>query len=121
MARISYDEFTEMLDEIVDTIPERFCRDLNGGFNALPDTPRDGPRYILGQYIVRGPLGSMIAIYYGSFAAVLGEQPREAWLNMLADTVHHEMQHHLGTLAGHDELARQELREALERKRRGLP
>ena len=48
--------------------------------------------------------------YYGSFVDLL-EETEEVWKEEIQDTVLHEMQHHLESLAGRDDLARQELEE----------
>lgn len=108
MAKPTFDEFAEMLDRAVNKIPPRFCQDLNGGFNVQKEKKRDGKYYILGEYVEGGHLGCFIVFYYGSFVAVLAGEPLEAWEDEIIDTVLHEMQHHLESLAGQEDLARQE-------------
>lgn len=121
MGRPSFDEFADMLDRAVERIPPHFIRDLTGGFNLRKGKKREGEYYILGEYIEDGILGCFIMFYYGSFVALLGDEPDDCWETEIMDTVLHEMQHHLESLAGRDDLARQEIEElakALQEERR---
>lgn len=111
MAKLSFTEFTDLLDRAINNIPPQFCRDLNGGFNVQKGKKREGSYYILGEYVEGGHLGCFIVFYYGSFVALLEDEPREAWEAEIIDTVLHEMQHHLEAQAGRDDLARQEIEE----------
>lgn len=111
LARLSLDEFTTLAGQLVDEVPPRLCRDLNGGFSVLPEEKRDQDVYIMGEYIEDGMLGSFVVFYYGSFAAILGGEPRETWEAELRETVWHELQHHLESLAGVDDLTREEMEE----------
>lgn len=72
---MSFDEFARLADRVVDEIPPRLCRDLNGGFVALPGEKRDGELLVLGEYVWSGLLGRHVVLYYGSFAALLGDSP----------------------------------------------
>lgn len=49
MAKPSFDQFADMLDQAVDRIPSRFLRDLTGGFNLRKGKKREGEYYILGE------------------------------------------------------------------------
>ncbi|MEW6458970.1 MAG: metallopeptidase family protein [Bacillota bacterium] len=118
LARLSLDEFTLLAEQLVDEVPPRLCRDLNGGFSVLPEEKREQEFFIMGEYIEDGMLGSFVVFYYGSFAAVLGDKPRESWEEELRETIWHELQHHLESLAGVDDLTREEM-EALARFREG--
>lgn len=111
MARLSLEEFSRMLEEAVERIPPRYCQDLTGGFNIQEKAVQDGEYYVLGEYIEDDQLGCFIVFYYGSFAGLLEEEAEEVWKEEIEDTVLHEMQHHLESLAGRDDLARQELEE----------
>ncbi len=111
MSKPTYDDFTEMLDTVINRIPPRFCASLSGGFNVQKKKQRDGDYFILGEYVEGGHLGSFIVFYYGSFVEVMGDDPREAWETEILDTVLHELQHHLESLAGRDDLARREIAE----------
>jgi len=107
----TFDQFAEMVEKAVDRLPLQFCRELNGGFNVMPELKRDGLYYVMAEYIERGYLGSMIVFYYGSFCAVMGNKPLPEWEKEILDTVYHEMQHHLESRAGRDDLARKEREE----------
>ncbi len=120
MARLSLDEFTELAEQLVDEVPPRLCRDLNGGFAVLSEEKRDQEFFILGEYIEDGMLGNYVVFYYGSFAAVLGDEAREIWEAELRETIWHELRHHLESLAGVDDLTREEMEE-LARFREGRP
>lgn len=111
MAKPSFDQFADMLDQAVDRIPSRFLRDLNGGFNLRKGKKCEGEYYILGEYIEDGIGGCFIMFYYGSFVELLEDEPEECWEEEIVDTVLHEMQHHLESLAGCDDLARKEMEE----------
>ncbi len=120
MAKPSFDQFTEMLERVVQRIPPRFCRDLPGGFNVQKGRKREGEYYILGEYVEDYYLGSFIVFYYGSFVALLGGEPWGAWEAEILDTVLHELQHHREALAGRDDLGQQELAELLREKQEKL-
>lgn len=111
MAKPTFNEFTKMLERAINHIPPRFCRDLTGGFNVQKGKKREGPYYILGEYVEGDHLGCFIVFYYGSFVALLEDEPWEAWEAEIMDTVLHELQHHLEAKAGRDDLARQEIEE----------
>ncbi|TDA70372.1 MAG: metallopeptidase family protein [Clostridia bacterium] len=106
---LSFGEFTRLADRIVDEIPPRLCRELNGGFVALPEEKRDGELLVLGEYVWDGLLGRRVVLYYGSFAALLRDSPRGVWEREIRRTVRHELRHHLESLAGVDDLAREDL------------
>jgi hypothetical protein len=109
MANPSFEAFAAMLDRAVDRIPAYFCRNLTGGFNVRKDKKREGEYYTLGEYVEGGGLGCFIVFYYGSFAEVLQDESYDTWEAEIVDTVLHEMQHHLESQAGRDDLARQEI------------
>lgn len=111
MAKPSFNEFVAMLDQAVNRIPPYFCRELSGGFNVQRGKKREDGYYIMGEYVEGGHLGCFIVFYYGSFMALLKDDPLQAWEEEIMDTVVHEMQHHLESMAGRDDLARQEMQE----------
>lgn len=118
VSMITIDEMQALLDEIVSEFPEEFFKELNGGIILLPDTVQDelsapeDPLYIMGEYHSGGGLGRYIAIYYGSFAAVFegleGGDLLEEVREELAVTIRHEFRHHLESLAGADDLERED-------------
>lgn len=111
MAIFSIDQFAEWLEEAVGRIPPHYCCNLTGGFNLQQEAQQDGEFWILGEYIEDEQLGCFIVFYYGSFVELLKEEPEEVWKEEIIDTVLHEMQHHLESMAGTDDLARRELEE----------
>lgn len=115
---LSFEEFRRLAGRIVDEIPPRLCRDLNGGFVALPGEKRDGDLLVLGEYVWDDLVGRRIVLYYGSFAALLGVRPRRVWEREIRRTIRHELRHHLEALAGVDDLVREDL-EFLARLRKG--
>lgn len=104
---LTFDEAAQLLDDIAMEFPEAFYRDLHGGIqfeeDPLPD-PRfpEGEMYIMGEY-VQDLTGNFIVLYYGSFAALLKDEPDEVWEDELFATLAHEFTHHLETMGGlHD-------------------
>ena len=99
------DEIHEMLDEIVEEIPEYFFEQLHGGIVLLPEykihpESRDiDTLYILGEYC-RNITGRHIVIYYGSFEKVHAGLSMRILRKKLKDTLLHEFTHHLESLAG---------------------
>jgi len=107
-ATVTIDGFTEAAHRIIEQIPEKFCRDLNGGFNIVEDCRKDGEYLIMGEYIQDEMLGAVIMIYYGSFVELLGESDNEAWEMELKETILHELRHHVELMAGVDYLSEEE-------------
>ena len=102
------EETNEMLDEIADTLPEPLFRELSGGIILLPQFkihPKavDNDLYILGEYS-RSSIGTLIKIYYGSFARIYGNASREYYYEQLRRVLVHELRHHNETLAGYRDL-----------------
>ena len=100
----TYEQMGDWLEEIAARFPDSFFEDLDGGIQleeaALPDPdfPPD-EMYIMGEY-VHDALGRYILIYYGSFAALLDEDPEDVWREELFTTLAHEFTHHLEETAG---------------------
>ena len=102
---ISFEEFEDLIDEIIQTFPEEFFRDLNGGVFArenveLHPEGRSNDLVIMGQYCVNQHLGRYIVIYYGSFTRVYGHLSAESFTEELRKVLLHEFRHHLESLAG---------------------
>lgn len=119
MAKPTFDKFAAMLDQAVDNIPEYFLRDLNGGFNVLQEEKREDDYYIMGEYIEDGYLGCFIVFYYGSFVGLFKDEPEACWEAEIIETVLHELQHHLESMAGSDALAQQEMEELAKALQKG--
>lgn len=102
------DETNDMLDEIVDTLPEPLFRELSGGVIILPQLKIhskavDNDLYIMGEYS-RSSIGTLIKIYYGSFARIYGNASRAVYYEQLRRVLVHELRHHNETLAGYRDL-----------------
>lgn len=108
---VSIDSFTEMASRIIDGIPDRFTRDLNGGFNITEEQKKDGEYFIMGEYIADDLLGAVIMLYYGSFAALLEDKGVDEWEGELKETILHELRHHVEIMAGVDYLSEEEKEE----------
>lgn len=119
---LSIDEFESMANDLFDEIPPPLLEGLNGGIIIQEEPCQEDPDlpdvYVLGHY-VEDPygLGCYIVLYYGSFVAVLGDEPREVWEEELWETMIHEVQHHVEARAGESNLDIQDMIE-LERLRR---
>lgn len=118
---LTIDEVYDLLDELAAEIPEALFVSLNGGVllleEELPDPDAGEDVYIMGEYCW-DELGRYINIYYGSFAALLADEPREVWEDELRITLRHELTHHVEGLAGERSLERRDS-EQLEAFRRG--
>ena len=117
---LSFDEVGEILDEMAETFPEVFYRDLNGGISLLPEAKEDpefppGEIYIMGEYC-NDQMGLYINLYYGSFAALAEKEEwtREDWEAELYTTLAHEFTHHIEGLALENGLDRKDEQELAE-------
>ena len=115
-----FDEVGEILDEMAETFPEVFYRDLNGGISLLPEAKEDpefppGEIYIMGEYC-NDQMGLYINLYYGSFAALAEKEEwtREDWEDELYTTLAHEFTHHIEGLALENGLDRKDEQELAE-------
>lgn len=102
---ISFEEFEDRIEDIIQTFPKEFFQDLNGGvfareFAKQHPEGRSGELYIMGEYCVNHHLGRYIVIYYGSFARVYGHLNEESIITKLREVLLHEFRHHLESLAG---------------------
>ncbi|MFZ5814630.1 MAG: metallopeptidase family protein [Bacillota bacterium] len=98
------DAFTAAADQMVERIPPLFLEGLNGGITVRRMARRNpgdpAGVYILGEYITDPVLGCYIALYWGSFVELFGDQPREVWEEELWETIKHELRHHVEARAG---------------------
>ena len=106
----SFDDIANMLDDIVDSIPDDLLNNLNGIY--LVDETRHNPKipsdnyYIMGDFTHSPYLGHSINIYYGSVVAMHDNLSKDAMNEKLKEIVHHELRHHMETQAGCDDLVR---------------
>lgn len=100
---LSIDQVNDILDELCGELPEALFQKLNGGVllleEALPDWSAGEDVYIMGEYCC-DEMGRYVNIYYGSFAALLYDEPRQVWVDELRTTLRHELTHHVEGLAG---------------------
>ena len=103
---LGFEEAGRVLDEAVDALPDGIYDDLNGGVNLLRETRRgeDG-RYILGLYH-NDSMGRYVELFYGSFAALYGQESDARFAEELVHTLHHELTHHVESKAGDRSLER---------------
>ena len=108
---MSIDEVYDILDELAQEYPEELLAQLNGGIllleDEVPDPEAGEDVYIMGEYC-EDELGKYICLYYGSFAKILEDEPREKWVEELGLTLRHEFTHHVEGLAGEDRLDRED-------------
>ena len=108
---LSIDEVNEILDDYYEQIPMELFAWLNGGVvlleDALPDPEAGEDVYVMGAYCC-DEMGRYIKIYYGSFAALLADEPRKVWEEELWITLRHELTHHMEGLAGERSLERKD-------------
>jgi hypothetical protein len=106
---LDIDDFHTILEEISSEIPEVLFKELNGGIVVLPEAQihpesvgGQSLLYTLGEYRVQIPgLGRYIAIFYGSFMRVFGENADPERLRKeMRKTLRHEFRHHIESLAG---------------------
>ena len=102
---VTLDEAREMLDELAVELPEAIFTRLNGGVLMLPEVKlspeaRADDLYILGEYVTSYAMGRTVLIYYGSIERVHGNLPSERFREVLREVLHHELTHHLESMAG---------------------
>lgn len=102
---VTIEEAQSMLDEIAESLPMAFYKELNGGILLIPEAKvsshaRNDDLYTMGQYHHSGSMGRIIYIYYGSFEKLYGNISPENMKKKLRDTLLHEFTHHLESLAG---------------------
>jgi len=104
---VTIDEAQTMLDEIAESLPPEFYRELNGGILLLPQIKKStysrGPEdslYILGEYVRSSSMGRLIYIFFGSFEKLFGYMEPDDFKEKLRETLIHEFTHHLESLGG---------------------
>jgi hypothetical protein len=126
---MTFEVFRHTAEKMLDEIPEEFLEGLQG-LHVLEQTkpePDLPSVYRMGEYLDPGPdsflggnpgLGRHIALYYGSFVTIARGNPEFDWEAELWETITHELQHHVESLAGDGSLIEEDRqRDALFRKR----
>jgi hypothetical protein len=116
---MNYKEFQRVAAEVFDGIPDRFREGVDG----LEVTRRTVPHptlpdiYTLGECITEtyptefggaGEVRSVVALYYGSFLALSRLDDDWDWEEEIYETITHEVQHHLESLASDESLELQD-------------
>lgn len=109
---LSFEEAGYVLDELIEELPEEIFKNLNGGVNLIEEAKKseDG-RYTMGTYF-RGTLGRYVELYYGSFVELYGSMDDELFRTRLKKTLHHELTHHIESMAGDRSLERWDERQS---------
>lgn len=123
MTGVTYRAFKTTLASMVDDIPDTFLQGLQGVHAIEEEKPEEG--YVdvwrMGEYLDPGPddflggsdgLGRHVALYYGSFARIAEGDPDFDWEGEIWETLTHELQHHVESLAGDGALIEQDLEDA---------
>jgi Zincin-like metallopeptidase len=108
---MNFETFQRTAQAMLDEIPEEFTKGLQGLHVLEPAKPEPDliGVYRLGEYLDPGPasflggnpgLGRHIALYYGSFLALARGNPGFDWEAEIWETLTHELQHHVESLAG---------------------
>ena len=117
---LTIDEVYDILDELAAELPPVLFDSLNGGIllleDEVPDPEAGEDIFIMGEYCW-DELGRYINLYYGSFAAVLYDEPREVWVDELRTTLRHELTHHVEGLAGDRSLEYKDMEQLAEFRR----
>ena len=105
---LSFEEAAALLDEIADSFPKEFFKELNGAILLLEELktdPEASDLSIMGLYC-RDYTGRHIELYYGSFVrlARIERWSKSDWYDELRHTLAHEFTHHLESLAGERDL-----------------
>lgn len=110
---MTFEAFQALVEEMVEEIPDEFLRGLQG-VHVLPEAKPEEEYddvFRLGEYLDPGPadflgagegLGRHVALYYGSFVEVAGDDPDFDWESEIWETITHEVRHHVESLAGED-------------------
>jgi hypothetical protein len=113
---LTFEEAQIALDEIADALPQAIFAGLNGGYVLTDETMVDNDGlYILGQYHVEPlGLGRYVTVHYGSICEIYGYLSPRGFRDKLKHVLHHELTHHLESLAGDRSL---EVQDAVDRAR----
>lgn len=120
---LAFEDVRDFLSEAADHLPREIYEGLNGGVILSPDEKfhpesRAEDLYVLGEY-VHDPagLGRYVVIYYGSLVQTCGGRSDEEIRREVRRVLHHELTHHLESLAGDRSLEFEDAR-AIARYRR---
>ncbi len=120
---MTYRRFRAVVEQMLDEIPPSFLTDLQGVHALEDEKPEEGfdDVWRMGEYLDPGPdnflggddgLGRHVALYWGSFRRIAENDPDFDWEEEIWETLTHELQHHVESLAGDGRLIEQDLIDA---------
>ena len=112
---MTYDEFSRVAQEAFQSIPVVYREGVDGvtTVEAVETHPELPDVVTLGECLTQGHISdwlspettrSRVVLYYGSFRKMAGDDPDFDWEEELWETLTHELQHHLESLADEDAL-----------------
>ena len=117
---ISFEEYRDIVSELMDELPDEFFRELSGGVVAseatvIPDYAQGNDLFTLGKYQIFSRV-RQITMYKGSFDRVYPHADADEAREILRGVLRHEIRHHLESMGGiHDDSS---LKAADEREKR---
>lgn len=120
---MTYERFRATVEAMIDDIPDVFLQELQGVHALREAKAEEGYRDVwrMGEYLDPGPddflggsegLGRHVALYWGSFRKIAKGDPEFDWEEEIWETLTHELQHHVESLAGDGRLIDQDLLDA---------
>jgi predicted Zn-dependent protease with MMP-like domain len=112
---MTFDEFSRLAQEAFQSVPEAYREGVEGltTVEAVETHPERPDVVTMGECVTQafssewqGPetTRSLVVLYYGSFLKVAEDDPEFDWEGELWETLTHELQHHLESLADEDAL-----------------
>ena len=112
---MTFDEFSRVAQEVFQGVPEAYRVGIEGvtTVEAAETHPEHPGVVTLGECVTQafhsewqGPetTRSRVVLYYGSFRQIAEDDPEFDWAGELRETLTHELQHHLESLADEDAL-----------------
>lgn len=118
---MTYEDFVDYVEDVVaNQVPKALLEELSGGVNTTEQGKRDEEErnfLIFGEYI-RDNLGKRVLLYYGTFLHFYEGASEEKWKREVLKVIKHELRHHIEARAGQEDLARQEIWEKEQRRRK---
>lgn len=99
---ITLEEYKQIIEELLDELPEEFFRELSGGVTVsealvIPDYAKAGDLYTMGQYQVAYGI-RQINMFKGSFDRAYPHADAEQARELLRGVLRHEFRHHMESL-----------------------
>lgn len=108
----TFEEAQYIIDQLCHDLPQGIFAELNCGVATIPDTIYcSRGLLVLGMYHYEPyGLGRYVTIHYGSMLVAYGHLPPEAFKAELKRVLHHELTHHIESLAGDKSLEHEDER-----------